>query len=63
MEALLNVISSISVADEDFGSCASVVGRIEEICGVAMPAKRLNESLEAQAATQIGLFGSKAFAK
>lgn len=37
MEALFNVISSIRVEDEDFGSCASVVGRIEEIFGVAMP--------------------------
>lgn len=42
MEALFNVISSISVADEDLGSCESVVGKIEEICGVAMP-ERLNE--------------------
>lgn len=62
MEALFNVISSISVADEDLGSCESVVGKIEEICGVAMP-ERLNESLEARVAAQNSLFGSKAFAK
>lgn len=37
MEALFNIISSISVADEDFGGWASVVGRIEEIFRVAMP--------------------------